>query len=134
MSFAPRRSLPVWFACLLAASSASAHETLPETWCVEAGTTPVIVNKFDFDGPALRSMVDKCGIIEAIKPQDDWTAVAGTLGMYCATQDGGKNLDTPMPFITGPDEYAAKDHHETYRIDQGVAGSCVVCVRLKPKR
>lgn len=134
MPLAFRRSLPALLACLLAAPAASAHETVPETWCVEAGTTPIIVNKFDFDGPTLRSMVDKCGIIEAIKPKDDWTAVAGTLGMYCATEDGGSNLDTPMPFITGPDEYVAKGHHETYRIDQGVAGTCVVCVRLKPKR
>lgn len=117
MPLALRRSVPVLFACLLAASGASAHETVPETWCVDAGTTPVLVNKFDFDGATLRSMVDKCGIIEAIKPKDDWTAVAGTLGMYCATQDGGKNRETPMPFITGPDEYAAKEHHETYRIE-----------------
>ena len=134
MPLAFRQSLPVLFACLLAASSASAHETLPETWCVEVGSTPVIVNKFKFDGPTLRSMVNKCGIIETVRPKDDWTAVAGTMEMYCATQDDGKYVDRPMPFITGPDEYIAKDHHDSYRIDQGVAGTCVVCMQLKPSR
>lgn len=124
---------------LALAPLASAHESIPADWCVQQGMKPLVIEKFDFDGRRLREETDKCGIIEAIKKADEWTYATGTMALYCAASAEtvkeplasliADSKDPPVPYITGPDLYLSKAHHEQYRIADGISGACVVCVR-----
>ena len=77
--------------CLLAASTASAHDTVPKTWC-PTGTQQVVIRQFSFTE---RQLVDyrnaRPGYLEAITKIIDWDFVAANLdgeGVSRADQQG----------------------------------------------
>jgi hypothetical protein len=112
---------------------AHAHDTIPKDWCTEPGTRPVIVNSFRFDGKGLRDFLARCGIVD----KDDWYAAHAGALYYCntpASRERSSSLSPQsliVPYIKGPQSFYDKDHHITYRIDDGLAGSCVMCVSEK---
>lgn len=106
-----------------------AHEVVPPDWCIDEKREPQIVAKFEFDEKELREVMAKCGIVEHDE-QDAWHAVSSTMSEYCEIVAPRKNA---MPFITGPQSYLSKEHHKTYKISEGITGSCAVCPP-KPKR
>ncbi|WP_242111505.1 hypothetical protein [Luteimonas aquatica] len=108
-------------ALLLPSLAAQAHETLPPDWCMQEGQQPEIVVKFDFDGPQLREVMDKCGIVDST---DHWHAASEAMSAYCGIVAPSKSA---MPVIFGPSTYLSEDHHASYRIEQGLKGACVVC-------
>lgn len=128
----PRLALSTLFLAFLALGTTqtiAAHETVPKDWCVDEGTTPDIVDTFQFDGQALRKLVDKCGIVDLVQSSDDWTQASAAVAFYCA--DKGDGAQTPMPFVSGPKGYVTPLHHEKYRLDGGVSGVCAVCIKRK---
>lgn len=100
---------------------AGAHEVVPSDWCVDEKRAPQIVAKFKFDGNQLRELMDKCGIVE---DGDEWGSAALTIVEYCKVV---APLKGAVPFVVGPDNYRATDHHSSYRLDDGLVGSCAVC-------
>ena len=112
-------------ASLLFASVASAHETVPKDWCVDTTRSPKIIVNFKFDGSQLQSLIDKCGIVDEVKGQDHWTLASLAIGEYCKSV--APDEDEPMPFISGPKSHLTPEHHEGYRLDQGLTGVCAVC-------
>lgn len=118
--------LPAAFVVLsLASVVASAHETIPKDWCVEETRTPEIIVKFQFDGSQLRTLVDKCGIVDGVKDPDHWTQATLAIGEYCKSVAPAG--DEPMPFISGPKTYRTAAHHDGYSLDEGLSGVCAVC-------
>lgn len=117
--------LAVMCASLSAASSAHGHETVPENWCVDSKTTPTIVSKFRWDMNQLINAIHRCGIVD-IQRTDRWSSANMAAHFYCETQSTQGAL--AVPFIVGPESYNDKRHHETYRLEDGLAGSCAVCV------
>lgn len=113
------------FAALSFAAVASAHETIPKNWCVDTTKEPKIIVNFQFDGSQLRTLMDKCGIVDEVKGQDHWTLASLTIGEYCKSAAPAE--DEPMPFISGPKSYVTQEHHDGYTLDQGLAGVCAVC-------
>jgi hypothetical protein len=110
-----------------------AHDTIPANWCTASGTTPVIAKKFEFDETRLLTLKDafglhlhtpetdddKCGIV------DRWVLAKNIAQRYCdATVP--KHL-SPVSYITGPHSFTNENHHETYRLSDGLVGSCFVC-------
>lgn len=126
-------------ALLLAVSAvaslpAYSHEMIPGYWCTEIETTPKIIALFDFDEKALRDVIDKCGIVDSNK-NDHWHVTVGAIQYFCETQlpEGSAERKSVVPFITGPETFNHDDHHDLYAIDQGLVGSCVVCVPIENK-
>ncbi|GAB3351905.1 hypothetical protein [Lysobacter tyrosinilyticus] len=115
--------LPAAVVMLSFASVASAHETIPKNWCVDATRDPKIIVNFQFDGDQLRTLVDKCGIVDV--KHDQWTQASLAIGEYCKSVAPAG--DDPMPFISGPKSYLTPDHHDGYRLNQGLSGVCAVC-------
>lgn len=137
--------------CLLAASPAIAHDTLPPEWC-PVGTTATIVAQFDLppqaladyralhanDGHVLGSVCDSpktCGIV------DDWFWANEAAHESCTDRQrrGSVSLQA-MPFVTYPTTFnldsdtgpngipnGIKDHHDQYKFKSGLKGVCVVC-------
>jgi hypothetical protein len=112
-------------ASLTAARSAHGHETVPQDWCTDRNTTPVIVSKFEWDKETLIEIGQSCGIVD-ISDGDAWSVANGIVSVYCDTQS--PKGYSAVPFIVGPQSYNNKSHHETYRLEDGLAGSCAVCV------
>ena len=139
--------------CLLAASTASAHDTVPKTWC-PTGTQQVIIGQFTFterqlvdyrnqrlgDASVLGSTCNTlktCGII------DEWywanqMAHEYALGSHQLRSATSTALsESPMPVVTSPLTFNLNkdlkpvngilDHHDQYRFSQGLAGDVVVC-------
>lgn len=144
-------ALPFAF-CLLVASTASAHDTLPTKWC-PSGTQPVVTGRFAFserqlyDYRASRlgdasvlgstcSTLKTCGII------DEWywanqMAHEYAMGSQLHTATRAAVSESPMPVVTSPSTFnlnqdlkpvnGIADHHDRYRFSQGLAGDYVVC-------
>lgn len=142
--------------CLLAASTASAHDTVPKTWC-PAGTQQVVLRQFSFSE---RQLLDyrraqqsstqvlgsdcktakTCGII------DEWywanqmahEYALGVLSTQALRTTSVQNA--PMPIVRSPLTFNLNtdtkpvngilDHHDQYRFSQGLAGDVVVCRAL----
>lgn len=111
---------------------AYSHEMIPGYWCTDIEATPKIIALFDFDGKALRDLINKCGIVDDSN-HDHWHAAVGAIQYYCDTQLPEDPLEKGLavPFVTAPKTFNAKDHHSAYTIDQGLVGSCVVCVPIE---
>lgn len=126
-------SVIVLWVSVVVPRQAAAHDTLPKDWCTEPDMVPVIAKTFAFDGGDLRLYVEKCGIVD----QDDWHAAHAGMLHYCNAHPAKELPALPpleslvMPYIEAPNSFVNKDHHLTYRIDDGIAGSCVVCVLKK---
>jgi hypothetical protein len=120
--------LPMSLIALAFASTGSTHETVPQDWCLDKGTTPEIVDLFAFDGDALKKQVIKCGIVDS---SDHWTQASRAVAMYCAEQGDARPF--PLPFVSGPSSYTSRRHHEDYRLDDGLSGACAVCVSVNNK-
>ena len=137
--------------CLLAASTASAHDTVPKAWC-PTGTQPVVVRQFSFserqlveyrnqrlsDASVLGSTcstLKTCGII------DEWywanqMAHEYALGSLLRTTNASLS-ESPMPVVKSPLTFNLNvdlkpvngilDHHDQYRFSQGLAGDVVAC-------
>jgi hypothetical protein len=116
------------FASSSAAFCAYGHESVPKDWCTEQGTSPDIIATFKFNQTELSEMIEKCGIVDRTK--DDWHT-ANVIGQfYCQTQlppELSEELPV-MSFIDGPTSYLSKRHHSSYRLSDGLAGSCAVCI------
>lgn len=139
--------------CLLAASTASAHDTVPKTWC-PTGTQQVVIRQFSFSESQLIeyraqrlgdasvlgstcSSVKTCGII------DEWywanqMAHEYALGSHLLRGTASAPLsESPMPVVTSPLTFNLNkdlkpvngilDHHDQYRFSQGLIGNVVVC-------
>jgi len=139
--------------CLLAASTASAHDTIPRTWC-PAGTQQVVIRQFSFterqlvdyrnarlgDASVLGSTCNTlktCGII------DEWywanqMAHEFALGSHLQRSAASASLsESPMPVVTSPSTFNLNkdvdpangilDHHDRYRFKQGLSGNVVAC-------
>jgi hypothetical protein len=138
--------------CLLAASTASAHDTVPRTWC-PTGTQMVVTRQFSFserqlieyrnqrlgDASVLGSTCNTlktCGII------DEWywanqMAHEYALGSQLRTTTGTSLSESPMPVVKSPSTFNLNvdlkpvngilDHHDQYRFKQGLSGDVVVC-------
>lgn len=133
--------------CLLAAPTASAHDTVPTKWC-PVGTTPVITGQFSFserqlieyrdrrlgDGKVLGSeckTVKTCGII------DEWYWANQMAHEYALGSALKATVsDSPMPMVRSPETFnlmtdedgnGLQDHHDQYRFSQGLVGDYIVC-------
>lgn len=147
-----RRAAALPFAfCLLVATTASAHDTLPTKWC-PTGTQPVVTGQFTFteqhlvdyragrlaDGAVLGSecySVKTCGII------DEWywanqMAHEYALGGALRTATTAPVSQAPMPIVKSPATFnlnsdkngnGIADHHDQYRFKHGLSGDYVVC-------
>jgi len=113
------------FAALSLSSVASAHDTVPRDWCVDPTRAPKIVATFELNGDQLQSLVDKCGIVDVVKPADAWTLASLAIAEYCRKL--AISAEEPVPFISGPKPYLSSTHHADYRIKDGLAGVCAVC-------
>lgn len=111
--------------------SAYGHEIIPEYWCTDARQTPKIIDQFNFDGDKLRDLIKRCGEVD--KSNDHWHAVAGAIFYYCNFElhENGYGELPVLPYVTGPESFNNREHHSIYTIDQGVVGSCVVCVPVE---
>lgn len=110
------------FGALLASPLAGrAHEVVPADWCIKEKEAPKIVARFEFDGPQLHELMNKCGIVEK---EDNWATATETIVSYCKIV---APLKDAVPFVLGPKEYLDGSHHERYRLDQGLSGACAVC-------
>jgi len=98
----------------------AAHDVIPPDWCVQPHHEPKIVARFSMDGPALRSFLAKCGIVE----NDKWHAASQGAIEYCKI---ASPKDAAVPFVFGPDSYLSVDHHAVYDLDEGIRGACAVC-------
>lgn len=112
-------------ASVSATCPAYGHETVSQDWCVDPNTTPTIVSKFDWDSDELINVINRCGIVDIYKT-DLWSTANIAAHFYCKTQSPRGSL--AVPFIVGPESYNNKSHHETYRLEDGLAGSCAVCI------
>lgn len=102
-----------------------AHEELPPNWCTQEGEEPKVVEEFDFSGPELQEVIDKCGNVDNHRPRKDaWHTTSGAIATYCGIV---APLQSAMPLVLGPETYLSPQHHDTYSIDQGLRGACVVC-------
>lgn len=111
----------ICFAAAMALSPlCAAHEVVPPDWCIQEQREPRILARFEFDGKALADLAQKCGIVE----DDEWHTASATLIQYCQTETRRRDA---VPFVFGPDSYLSKDHHVTYRLDEGARGACAVC-------
>ncbi|MGH8082685.1 MAG: hypothetical protein ACREP7_19065 [Lysobacter sp.] len=99
----------------------AAHETIPPDWCSEGHSKPKIVAEFEFDGPELRGVMEKCGIVEK---DDGWHTSLDTMIEYCKIVDPKQ---AARPIILGPSSFVHKEHHSLYDIDSGIRGVCAVC-------
>lgn len=137
--------------CLIAASTASAHDTVPRTWC-PTGTQMVVTRQFSFserqlieyrnqrlgDASVLGSTCNTlktCGII------DEWYWANQMAHEYALgqlrTTSGTSLSEAPMPIVKSPVTFNLNvdlkpvngilDHHDQYRFSQGLAGDVVVC-------
>jgi hypothetical protein len=137
--------------CLLAASTASAHDTVPSTWC-PTGSQPVVLRQLSFserqlieyrrqrlrDASVLGSTCSTaktCGII------DEWYWANQMAHEYALgqlrTSSGASLSESPMPVVKSPSTFKLNtdtkprngilDHHDQYRFSQGLAGDVVVC-------
>lgn len=118
----PSRTLFVLLA--LFAGGAGAHETVDPDWCLGESQTPLIVSEFDFDKKALSSLVQRCGEVD----KDHWHQANAAIQYHCAVEVD-QSFGKAVPFISGPQDFLDKRHHDTYRIDQGLVGVCAVCVQ-----
>lgn len=90
--------------------------------------------QFKFDKSALMGLIDlvkscrsnaaslqknRCGIV------DDWHLAAEIIQQYCA-QLATENL-TSVPFMQGPETFLDGNHHQHYKLDDGIEGLCVIC-------
>lgn len=114
---------------LFTSSTARAHQPVTEGWC-ESGT-PKVIDMFNFDKEELASLIQSCGIVDIDKDiQDHWHEANYAGQYYCETLVPG----TPFAnfrvtsVITGPKSFVEKAHHSTYRISEGLSGSCLVCI------
>lgn len=101
--------------------AAHGHDTLPPDWCLEEGQEPEVVVKFDFDGGQLRQVMDKCGVVDSHEP---YANALNTITAYCDVVAPSRSA---KPIVLGPATFLARDHHSTYRMEQGLKGACVVC-------
>jgi hypothetical protein len=104
--------------------SSRAHETAERGWCANPNDGVEVVSTFKFDGHGLRNLMDKCGVVD--NPKDNWKSVGTAIGIYCNSM--APNGYTARPIITGPKSFLSDDHHQTYRIDDGLEGGCAVCI------
>ncbi len=140
--------------CLIAASTASAHDTVPRTWC-PTGMQMVVTRQFSFserqlieyrnqrlgDASVLGSTCNTlktCGII------DEWYWANQMAHEYALgqlrTTSGTSLSESPMPVVKSPVTFNLNvdlkpvngilDHHDQYRFSQGLAGDVVVCRTL----
>lgn len=129
---------------LLLATPAFGHDTLPRTWCLNPNTTPVIVKHFNFApqtlsiyrerNPVLKNPPKEvtcrdersCGIV------DDWYWASQMSQEFCSagSQQRAMSPDSaPVPFVSFPEVYNAREHHERYSFGSGpLIGVCVACV------
>lgn len=147
-----RRAAALPFAfCLLVATSASAHDTLPKKWC-PSGTQPVVTGQFAFTAQQLADYrasrlgdtavlgsecysVKTCGII------DEWywanqMAHEYAMGGALRSATTAPVSQSPMPMVKSPASFnlngdkngnGIADHHDLYRFAQGLSGDYVVC-------
>lgn len=109
---------------------AHSHEMIPGYWCTEIEATPKIIALFNLDGKALNELAQRCGIVDR---RDQWHAVVGAIQYYCETQLPEDSVEKRLivPFVTVPKTFHDTDHHSVYTMDQGLVGSCVVCVPIE---
>lgn len=127
---------------ILASAPTTAHNELPtQTWCVDGEV--VAVAEFEFFPRLLMQQRDElrsaladvinqdpsmkdCGVFD-----DDYDIGRSSAVAHCsqyATGDGRKSdFGTVLPLVSTPQTYLSKDHHETYSLTQGLAGTCVRC-------
>lgn len=114
------RSAACFAAALTLSPLCAAHEVVPPDWCVQEQSEPQILARFEFDGPQLATLVQKCGIVE----KDRWLAASQALIEHCRSETGRSDA---VPFVFGPDSYLSERHHEVYRLEDGARGACAVC-------
>jgi hypothetical protein len=113
---------------------AYAHDTLPENWCMNSRSEPVIVGEFSFDEQELISRevthvpssdIDKCGVVD----RSAWHSAMHIGSATCETLAPGK--DAQM-IILAPEDYNDEKHHSDYEFKHGLQGVCVVCPSPPP--
>jgi hypothetical protein len=78
----------------------------------------------------LDELLDRCGIVDR---KDQWHTVVGAIHYYCDTQlpEDSRGKGLALPFVTAPKTFNDENHHSAYTIEQGLMGSCVVCVPIE---
>jgi hypothetical protein len=145
-----RYSLPIALGLFVAnavANAVSAHDTLPSTWCVAPNTRPVATAQFVFTPAQLAAYRDahdeesgsvdgtQCDMLKTCGIVDDWFWANRMAHDYCdggldagAARSGLVSKQPPMPFVSSPADYNARDHHALYRFSDGnLVGLCVAC-------
>ena len=109
---------------------AYSHEMIPGYWCTEVKATPKIIATFNFDGKGLNELAYRCGIVDR---KDQWHTAVGAIQYYCDTQlpEDSREKRLVVPFVTAPKSFNDENHHSAYTIEQGLVGSCVVCVPME---
>jgi hypothetical protein len=123
-------------AAIAAGFPASAHDTLPQNWCMDPKSQPVIIGEFSFDETELISRepihvpssdIDKCGVVD----RSAWHSAMHIGSATCENFAQGK--DAQM-IILSPESYSEKEHHSDYQFRDGLQGVCVVCPTPAPPR
>ncbi|MDC8013202.1 hypothetical protein [Tahibacter soli] len=120
-------------ACLLAATPAAAHETLPRPdWC-ENGRIDV-VGMFAYDGGQLHSALAlyycpdaprNCGEFDHA-----YERAMTYAGNTCAAYQGGivhGDAGQVIPFVMSPATFLSASHHSGYVVADGLYGFCLRC-------
>lgn len=116
---------------------ASAHSELPSAeWC-EAGK-PVEVASFRLEAAAIRSQSeDVCGSGAGGSKtcgqfDDDYSRTMHAARRFCAQfaraeAERQGDLGSTSPLISGPRVFLSNQHHQQFRLQQGVEGLCLRC-------
>lgn len=139
--------------CLLAASTASAHDTVPATWC-PTGTQPVVLRQFSFSERQLIEyrrqrlsdasvLGSTCGTQKTCGIIDEWywaNQMAHEYALGLLRSATTALSESPMPIVKSPSTFNLNvdlkpvngilDHHDQYRFSQGLAGDVVACRAL----
>ncbi|TXH73836.1 MAG: hypothetical protein E6Q88_04930 [Lysobacteraceae bacterium] len=107
------------------------HEIIPGYWCAEVEITPKIIDTFNFDAQKLKDLINKCGMVD--KGKDEWHMTAEAIYYYCNSllRRGPSENPLVIPFVTAPQSFNDHDHHTAYGIEQGLEGSCVICIPIE---
>ena len=142
---------PIRFALALAVALVTpacfAHGELPEPeWCADG--RPVAVASFELFAENLIDLRDQCSTDSASTKRgpstkecgqfdDDYdigrrTAMA-TCSAYEAARIGPGDIGSVIVLVDSPSTYLDDAHHDLYRVEQGLVGTCVRCEsRLRP--
>ncbi len=107
--------------------SSSGHQMVEDEWCMGPHEHPEVIESFNFNEKDLGNVMLGCGIV--LNPRNNWQSISTAIGIYCDNLARGYNA---RAIITGPKSFLSRNHHETYRISDGLVGGCAVCIPTEP--